>query len=188
MVSSLQIKSTCVVDPNFGCPGRIDILLRAHVDVYANIVLKGQQTGSFDAPVAFETEFGRVLWPQVNCTQQKVIGFESYKRPSFARISNLSYLLNPARCLLSLLITMHLLINMAYFESVEDNIYLWIETPTLTFKLHGKHPISHLIIWTEHLCLLHAGPTLLASSLNQRYQNVEGWNGIRLITHACVTW
>ena len=35
--------------------------------------------------------------------------------------------------------------------------------------LHGKHPISKLIIRSEHLRLLHAGPTLLISSLNHRF-------------------
>ena len=53
--------------------------------------------------------------------------------------------------------------------------------------LHGKHPISHLIIRTEHLRLLHAGPTLLGSSLNQRYHIVGGRSVIRSITRACVT-
>ena len=53
--------------------------------------------------------------------------------------------------------------------------------------LHGKHPISHLIVRTEHLRLLHAGPTLLASSLNQRYHIVGGRSVVRSITRACVT-
>jgi len=31
---------------------------------------------------------------------------------------------------------------------------------------HGKHPVTKLIIRAEHHHLLHAGPTLLTSSLN----------------------
>ena len=45
-----------LADPDFGHPGRIDILLG--VDVYADIVLQGRRTGPPDAPVAFETKFG----------------------------------------------------------------------------------------------------------------------------------
>ena len=48
-----------LADPDFGRPGRIDILLG--VDVYADIVLQGRRTGPPDAPVAFETKFGWVL-------------------------------------------------------------------------------------------------------------------------------
>ena len=35
--------------------------------------------------------------------------------------------------------------------------------------LHGSHPVTKLIIRAEHLRLLHAGPTLLISSLSQRF-------------------
>ena len=35
--------------------------------------------------------------------------------------------------------------------------------------LPGKHPITSLIISSEHRRLMHAGPTLLAASLNRRY-------------------
>ena len=48
-----------LADPNFGQPGRIDILFG--VDVYVEVLLRGRQTGAPDAPVAFETEFGWVL-------------------------------------------------------------------------------------------------------------------------------
>lgn len=48
-----------LADPDFGRPGRIDILLG--VDVYANIMLQGRRTGPPDAPVAFEIKFGWVL-------------------------------------------------------------------------------------------------------------------------------
>ena len=53
--------------------------------------------------------------------------------------------------------------------------------------LAGKHPLTRLIIRTEHLRLLHAGPTLLASSLSRQYHIVGGRNIVRSITRACVT-
>ena len=53
--------------------------------------------------------------------------------------------------------------------------------------LAGKHPLTRLVIRTEHLCLLHAGPTLLASSLSRQYHIVGGRNTVRSITRACVT-
>ena len=52
--------------------------------------------------------------------------------------------------------------------------------------LHGKHPLTSLIIRTEHLRLLHAGPTLLSASLSLRYHIVGGRNVVRLITRECV--
>ena len=36
--------------------------------------------------------------------------------------------------------------------------------------LDGRHPLTKLIILSEHLRLMHAGPTLLLSSLNRRFQ------------------
>ena len=52
--------------------------------------------------------------------------------------------------------------------------------------LAGKHPLTKLLIRTEHLRLLHAGPTLLMSTLSQRFHIVGGRNVIRSITRACV--
>lgn len=40
--------------------------------------------------------------------------------------------------------------------------------------LAGNHPMTRLIIRMEHLRLLHAGPTLLMSSLSQRFHIVGG--------------
>ena len=40
--------------------------------------------------------------------------------------------------------------------------------------LHGKHGITKLIIVAEHRRLLHAGPILLASSLNSRFHIIGG--------------
>ena len=53
--------------------------------------------------------------------------------------------------------------------------------------LSGKHPLTRHIICTEHLRLLHAGPTLLSASMSQRYHIVGGRNVVRSITRECVT-
>lgn len=52
--------------------------------------------------------------------------------------------------------------------------------------LAGNHPLTWLIIRREHLSLLHAGPTLLMSSLSQRFHIVVGRSIVRSIIHACV--
>ena len=53
--------------------------------------------------------------------------------------------------------------------------------------LHGKHPITRLIIRSEHLRLLHAGPTLLIASLCRRYHITGGRIAVRSITRGCIT-
>ena len=53
--------------------------------------------------------------------------------------------------------------------------------------LHSRHPITRLIIRSEHLRLLHAGPTLLSCSLNRRFHIIGGRKIIRSVTRACVT-
>ena len=52
--------------------------------------------------------------------------------------------------------------------------------------LDGKHHLAKLIIRTEHQRLLHAGPALLASSLNRRYHITGGRRVVRSITRACI--
>ena len=52
--------------------------------------------------------------------------------------------------------------------------------------LSGKHPLTKLIIQAEHLRLLHAGSTLLTSSLNHRYHIFGGRRVVRSITRSCV--
>ena len=52
--------------------------------------------------------------------------------------------------------------------------------------LDGKHSITKLIIRAEHLRLMHAGPTLLASSLSQRFHIIGARKIIRSITRQCV--
>lgn len=48
-----------LADLEFGVPGKIDLLLG--VDVYADIILQGRQSGPPGTPTAFETIFGWVL-------------------------------------------------------------------------------------------------------------------------------
>ena len=52
--------------------------------------------------------------------------------------------------------------------------------------LHGKHPLARLIIHTEHVRLLHAGPTLLSASLITRYHIVKGRMIIRSVYRQCI--
>lgn len=52
--------------------------------------------------------------------------------------------------------------------------------------IDGKHPLTKLIVQSEHLRLLHAGPTLLAASLSQRFHIVGGRRVIRAVTRRCV--
>ena len=48
-----------LADPNFGHPGRIDMLLG--VDVFVEVMLHGRRTGPHGSPIAFETRLGWVL-------------------------------------------------------------------------------------------------------------------------------
>jgi hypothetical protein len=49
--------------------------------------------------------------------------------------------------------------------------------------VHGKHPLTKILVRSEHLCLLHAGQLLLSSSLSRRFHR----SVIRSITRNCVT-
>ena len=63
-------------DPDFGCPGRIDMLLG--VDIYADALLQGRRKGPPGTPVAFETKFGWVLAGKIDQSptlQNKVPSF-----------------------------------------------------------------------------------------------------------------
>ena len=51
-------------DPDFGIPGRIDLLLGA--DIYADVLLHGRWYGPTGTPTAFETQFGWVLIGRTN--------------------------------------------------------------------------------------------------------------------------
>ena len=52
--------------------------------------------------------------------------------------------------------------------------------------LHGKHPIVKLIINSEHLRLLHGGPTLVYSSLSCSFHIVGGWQIVRSMICSCI--
>lgn len=54
-----HISSLPLADPDFGTPGRIDLLLGA--DIYADVLLYGRRCGPPGTPTAFETRFGWVL-------------------------------------------------------------------------------------------------------------------------------
>ena len=48
-----------LADPDFGRPGKIDLLLG--IDVYADVLLHGRRNGPPGSPTAFETKFGWIL-------------------------------------------------------------------------------------------------------------------------------
>ena len=49
------------------------------------------------------------------------------------------------------------------------------------------HYITQLIICTEHVRLLHAGPTLLSCSLSCRFHMIGGHQAVLSVTCACIT-
>ena len=53
--------------------------------------------------------------------------------------------------------------------------------------LDGRHPSTKLIILSEHLCLMHAGPTLLLSFMNQRFHIMGVRKTVRFVTRQCIT-
>ena len=48
-----------LVDPEFGTPARIDVLLG--VDVFTQVLLHGRRVGLVNSPVGIETKFGRII-------------------------------------------------------------------------------------------------------------------------------
>ena len=54
-----HLSGIVLTDPDFGSPGRIDLLLG--VDVFVDVVRAGRRAGPTDSPTAFETDFGWVL-------------------------------------------------------------------------------------------------------------------------------
>ncbi len=48
-----------LADPEFGKPGRVDVLLG--IETFVEVVRQGRRKGSHDSPTAIETEFGWVL-------------------------------------------------------------------------------------------------------------------------------
>ena len=52
--------------------------------------------------------------------------------------------------------------------------------------LYGQYPLTQLIIQAEHIRLLHAGPTLLSSSLTRHFHIVGQRKAVHTTTCACV--
>ena len=52
--------------------------------------------------------------------------------------------------------------------------------------LHAKHTITKLILRSEHIRLLHAGPTLMISSICLRFHIINLRKAVRSITRQCV--
>ena len=82
----------------------------------------------------------------------------------------------------------HSLIHEVFSESVEarereSKLAYSMMHPII---LDDKHPLTKLIIRTEHHRLMHAGPALLASSLNRRCHITGGRRVICSITRACI--
>ena len=53
--------------------------------------------------------------------------------------------------------------------------------------LPGKHPVTKLIVRSEHLHLLHAGATILACSLSRHFYIIRCRQVVRKITRGCTT-
>ena len=53
--------------------------------------------------------------------------------------------------------------------------------------LHGDHPITKLIVRSEHLRMLHAGPTLLSTTVSLQFHIIGCRRLIRSITRSCIT-
>ena len=68
----------------------------------------------------------------------------------------------------------------------------WLENAQLYYSichteiLHGKHKITKLIIYSKHLHLLHAGHTLVNSSLSRRYDIVGAHEAVHSVTRSCI--
>ena len=59
-----HLKDLKLADPDFGRPGRIDMLLG--IDVHTDVLLQGRRSGPPGSPIAFETMFGWVLAGRTN--------------------------------------------------------------------------------------------------------------------------
>lgn len=53
--------------------------------------------------------------------------------------------------------------------------------------LEGKHSVTKLLIRSEHIRLMHAGPTLLQASLSQRFHIIGARKTVRFVTRECIT-
>lgn len=53
--------------------------------------------------------------------------------------------------------------------------------------IHGRHLITKLLIRSEHLRMLHAGPTLLSSTLLHRFHIIYMRKIVRSVVRQCIT-
>ena len=53
--------------------------------------------------------------------------------------------------------------------------------------LHGSHPLTKFIIEADRSRLMHAGPTLLISSLSRRFHIIGFRKAVRSVTRQCIT-
>ena len=58
-----------LADPDFGRPGRVDLLLG--VDIFVEVMRQGRRTGVPGSPTAFETDFGWVIAGQTTISSGK---------------------------------------------------------------------------------------------------------------------
>ena len=65
-----------LADPDFGIPGRIDLLLSA--DIYADVFLHSRQCGPPGTLTAFETQFGWVLTGRTNTHSVSLLSVASH--------------------------------------------------------------------------------------------------------------
>ena len=67
-----HLEQLSLADPQFGQPGRVDLLLG--VDIFSEALLQGRRIGPPGSPIAFETVFGWVLaGPTTQSTPQSII-------------------------------------------------------------------------------------------------------------------
>ena len=65
-----HLSDLTLADPDFGVPGRIDLLLG--IDVFTQIIRQGRRTGVPGSPSAFETTFGWVLAGETNVCMSNI--------------------------------------------------------------------------------------------------------------------
>ena len=53
--------------------------------------------------------------------------------------------------------------------------------------IRGTHPLTKLIIRSEHLRLLHAGPTLVSKALTYHFHMTSMRKTVRSVTRQCIT-
>ena len=127
-------------------------------------------------------------YQQLSLRRLNAIGLELSKIHTSMKVSALEKQspLPPSSCLkaLRLFIDTKGLLRVGGRQGISQSISYEAQHP---LTLHGKHPLTHLIVHAEHLHLLHAGPTLLSASLATRYHVVKGRMIICSVCRQCIT-